>query len=111
MKNYYKIHIMYPAPLFEDTIKEIDNCLLPSMRGRIKVDEKNNQIGSIILSVDSLGNPEYDELSQFLLDLDGIDCIPFFGYPNEDFSNAVTDESDKSVWGLLDNCEVDELTL
>lgn len=110
MKNYYQIHIMYPEPLSSDVIAKIDNYLGANLSNRIKVDKNNNQIGSIIVSVDDSGNPEFDELSDLLLCLDGTYCQPFFGYPNDDWSNAITDECGKEVWDLLDNCEVNEPT-
>lgn len=106
MKTYYKIHIMYPCPLTDGHIKEIDEYLPENLKKRIVCDESWNQVGSIVLSVDDSGNPELDELTEFLLSLDGTDCQPFFGYPEDDFSNAVTDESVKEIWDLLDSCQV-----
>lgn len=107
MKNNYKIHLTYPVPFSNETIIEIEEYLPEHLQGRIKCDEKNNQIASIIVSSDSRENSELDEISQLLLGLDDTDCQPFFGYPDlENGFNAVTDDAGAIVWAMLDNCEI-----
>lgn len=64
----------------------------------------------LIVSTDDSGSPEFDEISDLLLCFDETDCQPFFGYPKDDYSNAVTDECGPEVWALLDNCQVNEPT-
>lgn len=81
MKTYVKIHILYPKPLSKEAIKEIDGYLPTKMRGRIVVDKNYNQVGTIVL--------ELDELTEFLLALDGTDCETFSGYPKSDHSNFI----------------------
>lgn len=110
MKIYYKIHVDYPSPITQSLISAHLDLLTNDFCDRLVIDAENSHIATIILSVDDSGNPEMDELSDFLLLLDDTDFTAFFGYPNEERSNAVTNEFSPEIWKLLDTCIVNGTT-
>lgn len=105
MKTNYKLYIMNSAPLTDDEIELMD--LSSDFANRLVVDEYNPQIASIILSSDSSGNPDLDEVSIFIDEIsEWGNAGVFFGYPKEDGSNEVDENSGADIWNLLDECEV-----
>lgn len=102
MKKNYKLYIRSTAPIVAEEINYIEKNLPEHLHGRLETDEENPQIASIIVSADSSGNPDLDEVTDLILALDDSGSAVYFGYPLDDDSNAVSDNN----WELLEKCKV-----
>ncbi|WP_134344317.1 hypothetical protein [Flavobacterium psychrophilum] len=88
MRN--RIYIQYSGKITKNTIALMETYLISDFIGRTVIDGRRGYI-----DLKQSENPNLDEVSQFILALDGTDFITFWGYPLEDGSNITTNEDFK----------------
>lgn len=92
MKTIYntRIYVMSTAPMTDEEIEIIENNLSEKFHGRLKISDAtdNNQLAYIDLI--SNENPKNDELADFITQTNNCGVQTFWGMPNDEFSNIIT---------------------